>query len=86
MWSTARVFAPVRTPFAGRLSVGGGSPYGLDGSARVRSMALQLNSDDGLQWRMAMNSFPFFGVSSVQGFYEQSTIDATADGGMSGLR
>lgn len=74
--SSARLFAPGRTPFVGRLSVGGGSPYGLDSKARVRSMALELNSDDGQQWRMAMNSFPFFGVSSVQGFYEQTVANA----------
>lgn len=74
--SNARLFAPVRTPFVGRLSVGGGSPYGLDGKARVRSMALELNSDDGQQWRMAMNSFPFFGVSSAQAFYEQTRANA----------
>jgi catalase len=74
--SSARIFAPVRTPFVGRLSVGGGSPYGLDNKARVRSMALELNSDDGQQWRMAMNSFPFFGVSSVQAFYEQTVANA----------
>ena len=70
--SSASMFAPVRTPFVGRLSVGGGSPYGLDGKARVRSMALELNSADGQQWRMAMNSFPFFSVSSVEAFYEQT--------------
>lgn len=70
--SSARLFAPVRTPFIGRLSIAGGSPYGLDAKARVRSMALELNSDDGQQWRMAMNSFPFFGVSSVAAFYEQT--------------
>ena len=74
--SRARLFAPVRTPFVGRMSVGGGSPYGLDNKARVRSMALELNSDDGQQWRMAMNSFPFFGVSSVQAFYEQTRANA----------
>lgn len=74
--SRARIFAPVRTPFVGRLSIGGGSPYGLDNKARVRSMALQLKSDDGQQWRMAMNSFPFFGVSSVQAFYEQTRANA----------
>lgn len=78
--SSARLFAPVHTPFVGRLSIGGGSPYGLDGKARVRSMALELNSDDGQQWRMAMNSFPFFGVSSVQAFYEQ-TVANTPDPG-----
>lgn len=74
--SDARLFAPGRTPFVGRLSIGGGSPYGLDGQARVRSMALELNSDDGQQWRMAMNSFPFFGVSSVEGFYQQTRANA----------
>lgn len=74
--SSARMFAPGRTPFVGRMSVGGGSPYGLDNKARVRSMALELRSDDGQQWRMAMNSFPFFGVSSVQAFYEQTRANA----------
>lgn len=74
--SSARIFAPVRTPFVGRLSIAGGSPYGLDGKARVRSMALELRSDDGQQWRMAMNSFPFFGVSTVQGFYDQTHANA----------
>ncbi len=70
--SNARIFARVRTPVLGRFSIGGGAPHGLDSSARVRSMALELNSDDGQQWRMAMNSFPFFGVSSVQAFYDQT--------------
>lgn len=74
--SSARLFAPIRTPFIGRMSIGGGSPYGLDSKARVRSMALQLNSDDGQQWRMAMNSFPFFAVSSVEAFYEQTAANA----------
>lgn len=74
--SSARLFASVRTPFIGRMSIGGGWPYGLDNKARVRSMALQLDSDDGQQWRMAMNSFPFFAVSSVQAFYEQTVANA----------
>ena len=74
--SRARLFAPVRTPFIGRMSIGGGSPYGLDAKARVRSMALQFNSDDGQQWRMAMNNFPLFAVSSVQAFYEQTVANA----------
>ena len=74
--SSTRMFENVRTPFVGRMSVGGGSPYGLDNKARVRSMALELRSDDGQQWRMAMNSFPFFGVSSVQAFYDQTRANA----------
>ena len=69
--SSARIFATEHTPFIGRMSIGGGSPHGSDATARVRSMALQLNSDDGQQWRMAMNSFPFFSVSSAEAFYEQ---------------
>ena len=76
MLSRARLFATVQTPFVGRMSIGGGSPYGLDNKARVRSMALELRSDDGQQWRMAMNSFPFFGVSSVQAFYDQTRANA----------
>lgn len=74
--SQARVFAAARTPFVGRMSVGGGSPYGLDNKARVRSMALALRSDDDQQWHMAMNNFPFFGVSSVEAFYEQTVANA----------
>ncbi len=74
--SSTRMFEKVRTPFVGRMSVGGGSPYGLDNKARVRSMALELRSDDGQQWRMAMNSFPFFGVSSVEAFYDQTRANA----------
>lgn len=70
--STARVFAQPRTPLLGRMSIGGGSPYGLDPQARVRSMALQLIADDGQEWRMAMNSFPFFGATTAAEFDEQT--------------
>ena len=66
------MFALVRAPFVGGLSGGGGPPCGLDARVRVRSVALRLDSDDGQQWRTAMNSFPFFGVSSVEAFYEQT--------------
>ncbi len=74
--SKAGVFKPVRTPMVGRMSIGGGSPHGMDGSARVRSMALQLIDASGQEWRMAMNSFPFFAVSSVRAFYDQSVASA----------
>jgi len=56
----------------GRLSIGGGDPYGADNTARVRSMAVQMVSDDGQEWRMAMNSFPFFAVPDAEAFYEQT--------------
>lgn len=70
--SSARVFAQPRVPVLGRLSIGGGDPHGADNSARVRSIALQLLSDDGQQWRMAMNSFPFFAVPTAEAFHEQA--------------
>lgn len=74
--SRARVFADASTPLLGRMSIGGGSPYGLDAQARVRSMALVLEGSDGAQWRMAMNSFPFFGAASVETFLAQTRASA----------
>ena len=71
--SKAAIFARGTTvPVLGRMSIGGGAPYGADGEARVRSMALQLKTADGQEWRTAMNSFPFFVVSTAQAFYEQT--------------
>lgn len=70
--STARAFSQPRVTVLGRLSIGGGNPHGSDNTARVRSIALQLTSDDGQQWRMAMNSFPFFAVPSIEAFHEQT--------------
>lgn len=70
--SSARVFSQRRVPVMGRLSIGGGDPYGADNTARVRSLAVQLVSDDGQEWRMAMNSFPFFAVPDAEAFYEQT--------------
>ena len=69
--SKARVFTQPRTPALGRMSIGGGDPNGPEAMARVRSLALQLDTDDGQQWRLAMNSFPFFAVSTPQAFAEQ---------------
>ncbi|MBO1749076.1 MULTISPECIES: catalase family peroxidase [Stenotrophomonas] len=70
--SSARVFSQAKVPVLGRLSIGGGDPHGADGSARVRSIAVQLVGDDGQEWRMAMNSFPFFAVPTAEAFYEQT--------------
>ncbi len=70
--SRARVFTQARTPAIGRMSVGGADPLGAEAQARVRSLALQLQTDDGQQWRLAMNSFPFFAVSTPQAFGEQA--------------
>jgi catalase len=71
--SRASLLAPgAVTPVLGRLSIAGADPHAPDAMARVRSMALQLTGMDGQQWRMAMNSFPFFVVATPQGFYDQA--------------
>lgn len=66
--SAARAFAQSSVPVIGRLSIAGGDPHAPDNNARVRSMALLLRTDDGQEWRMAMNEFPFFPVASPEGF------------------
>jgi catalase len=66
--STARVFTQPSTAFIGRFSAPGNNPYAPDAKAPVRGMAVQLKTDDGQEWRVAMNSFPFFAVSSPEGF------------------
>ncbi|MGH8039642.1 MAG: catalase family peroxidase [Stenotrophomonas sp.] len=70
--SSARVFRQQQVPVLGRLSIGGADPHGADANARVRSMALQLVTDDGQEWRTAMNSFPFFAVPTAEAFLEQT--------------
>jgi len=70
--SVARVFAQKDTPVVGRFSIGGGNPYGADNTARVRSMALLLRTDDGQEWRMALNNFPFFAVATPEAFHAQT--------------
>lgn len=45
--SRARVFSQARTPAIGRMSIGGADPLGAEAQARVRSLALQLKTDDG---------------------------------------
>jgi catalase len=74
--SRARVFTQPSTPILGRLSIGGGDPHGADAKARVRSVALLLKTDDGQEWRTAMNSFPFFVVATTQGFQAQNIASA----------
>ncbi len=69
--STARVFAPQEIAVLGRLSIAGGDPHSPDNVARVRSLAFLMRTDDGQEWRSAMNAFPFFAVRSPQGFYAQ---------------
>jgi len=70
--SKARVFSQAEVPVLGRMSIAGGDPHGADNKARVRSMALLLTTDDGQQWRTAMNNFPYFAVATPAGFQAQT--------------
>lgn len=76
--STAPAFSGEPVPVLGRFSIGGGNPHAADNTARVRSLALQLGDSDGPQWRMAMNSFPFFAVATPEEF-QQKILAARPD-------
>ena len=70
--STATAFSGEPVPVLGRLSIGGPNPHSADNGARVRSMALQFGGPGEPQWRMALNSFPFFAVATPQAFHAQT--------------
>lgn len=66
--STARAFSQPAIPVIGRFSASSNNPYAPDGASPVRGMAVQLKTDDGQEWRIAMNSFPFFAAATPQAF------------------
>jgi catalase len=66
--STARAFAQPAIDIVGRFSTPSNNPYAPDNTAPVRGMAVRLQTDDGQEWRIAMNSFPFFAAATPQGF------------------
>lgn len=68
--STARLFSQPETPVIGRFSIGHGNPHAPDSVTRTTSLALLADTDDGQQWRMAMNSIPYFVTSRPEGFWE----------------
>lgn len=76
--STARVFTPGSYPVTGRLAIAVGNPAAPDSAGRVRSMAIQVTTPDGQEWRSGMNNSPVFVVSTPQAFYE-ATLAATID-------
>ena len=69
--SSARVFSQQKVPVIGRFAIGGANPFAPDTAIPVRSLAVQLTSDDGQVWRTGMNNPPVLAVSTVEGFYEQ---------------
>lgn len=66
--STARLFSQPETAVIGRFSIGHGDPHAPDAATRTTSIALLAETDDGEQWRMAMNSIPYFVTSRPEGF------------------
>ncbi|WP_373987264.1 catalase family peroxidase [Duganella sp. BuS-21] len=66
--SKARAFTQPSIAVIGRFSASSNNPYAPDGASPVRGMAVQLKTDDGQDWRIAMNSFPFFAASTPQAF------------------
>lgn len=66
--STARAFSQPSIDVIGRFSAASNNPYAPDGASPVRGMAVQIKTDDGQDWRIAMNSFPFFAASTPQAF------------------
>ena len=74
--STARAFSQPRVPVIGRFAIGGANPFAPDTSIPVRSLAIELTTDDGQVWRTGMNNPPVLAVSNPQGFYEQVLASA----------
>ncbi|WP_161046290.1 catalase family peroxidase [Duganella margarita] len=70
--STARAFSQPSIAVIGRFSASSNNPYAPDGASPVRGMAVQIKTDDGQEWRIAMNSFPFFAASTPQGFQQMN--------------
>jgi catalase len=74
--STARAFSQSSIAVIGRFSASSNNPYAPDGASPVRGMAVQLKTDDGQDWRIAMNSFPFFATSTPQAFQQMNEAGA----------
>ena len=70
--SRARAFSQPSIAVIGRFSASSNNPYTPDGASPVRGMAVQLKTDDGQEWRIAMNSFPFFAASTPQAFQQMN--------------
>jgi len=68
--SRTALFAPGAVPVIGRLSTGGGDPYGADGRLVFHAMALSLGLPNSEQWRMALDDTPIFVVSTPRAFLD----------------
>jgi catalase len=66
--STASAFQPGSYPIIGRFALAGGNPLAGDGRSVFHSMAVQLKTPDGQEWRLAMDHTPIFPVADVTSF------------------
>jgi catalase len=66
--STASAFQPGSYPIIGRFALAGGNPLAGDGRNVFHSMAVQLKTPDGQEWRLAMDHTPIFPVADVTSF------------------
>src|ERR1700689_1858551 len=67
--SRAQVFASGQYPALGRFNLGTADANAPDATVRVRGMGLQITTQNGKVWRMAMIDPPFFPVSTPEAFY-----------------
>lgn len=74
--SKAAMFGPRPYFVIGRLSTGGGNPYGPDGRLVFHAMALSITAENGEEWRMALDNTPMFLVATPQAFVEFQRITA----------
>jgi catalase len=68
--STAPMFAAGHYPVIGRFAIAVGNPAAPDVTGRVRSMAIDIITPDGQEWRTGMNNMPVFVASTPESFYE----------------
>jgi catalase len=78
--STARVFAPGRTPVTGRFSAAGGNPHAPDSPAGGRGLGLAFGFPGSQQWRMAMLNIPVFPDPVPQSMYDRLVATAIVPG------
>jgi catalase len=68
--SIAPMFAAGQYPVIGRFAIAVGNPMAPDAAGRVRSMAIDVITSDGQEWRSGMNNSPVFVISTPEAFYE----------------
>jgi catalase len=68
--STAPMLAAGSYPVIGRFAIAVGNPEASDVTGRVRSMAIDVITPDGQEWRTGMNNMPVFVASTPEAFYE----------------